>query len=781
MFFSPTTELVTKKNVTSGANFIPNSTKMKRTLMTLCTCITSFCALYAQNLTPVVNYYNGVARTSQLKLAPQDGATVTDPSGAEWRLSIEQSRPKDAPDATDYNLTWTLVSGTADQVSVGVEFPFGDWTPENYVFVPAAVYDGNRFDVKDVGYPPFWYDTAEWRLDMPTTTTVQPTLGKASAVGTPTRIELNTGNASTPLMAFHSPDSKRGWMVLTTQGSRFGDHGMTISESADKTAATFAVTAPAVRSRRAAGAGFAASDDSPANFKAGESVSISLRVYSFKSNTLQDMMNRFSEARKDLNPSQRRESLPFSEAWKLIENLYQTERWDDNIDLYCLSKPGTGTSWNFIWQLGWCGGGQCTLPLMMQGSELARERAKRNLEVIFSKSQAESGFYNAYGNGKEFAGFGYFEPLANNITFVRSQGDWLYMAQRQIDLIESTGGTVPTQWRDGMHKLADAFLRNWEKYGQFGQFIDVKSGDVRIGGSTSGAIVPAGLALASLRYDNPKYLDAARGAARKFHKDFVLKGYTTGGPGEILSTPDSESAFGLFESFVVLYEVTGEKEWLTYAADLLPICQSWAVSYDYRFPAESQMGLIDARSCGSVWASVANKHSAPGFCTWSGDSFLKYFRATGDERALEYITDVAHGLPQYMSRADQPIGGMPAGGLCERVNLSDWEGRGGVGGNIFGSCSWVEASAAMTTAMLPGIYVQPDKGVYAVLDNIKAENISTRKGELTLRLSNPTKFHANVKVLSESSKEALKPRTSLVASDMTIISLAPGESKDVKF
>ena len=88
-------------------------------------------------------------------------------------------------------------------------------------------------------------------------------------------------------------------------------------------------------------------------------------------------IKRYLRARKGYNPVNRREDLPFSEAWKLVNNLYQTERWDEKIDMYWLSKVGANTSWNFIWQLGWCGGGQNTLPIMMKGGAQGMERAKR--------------------------------------------------------------------------------------------------------------------------------------------------------------------------------------------------------------------------------------------------------------------------------------------------------------------------------------------------------------------------------------------------------------------
>lgn len=729
------------------------------------------------DIIPFISSYEGTQVKNKTLLSLQTQENIQTGSHADWKMTVHKKPVPNEPDATDYELTWELEEGHANDIVVGVDFAFRNWSVDNYVFVPAIVYDGNRFDVKNIGYPPYWYDKSEWRKDMPTTTTVQPTLGKKGSGAA--QIELTTGNASTPLMAFYAPDKKKAWMVQTTQGNNNGNHGLTITENDTKTESVFTITSPAVREKRAVGAGFAASGDEAADYKQGDAVSIRFRVYTFPAKSLNDLYQRFLKERKGYNPVDRREELPFSEAWKLVNNLYQTERWDEDIDMYWLSKVGGNPSWNFIWQLGWCGGGQNTLPIMMKGGEQGRERSKKNIEVIVSKSQARSGLFNAYGNGKEFVSFGFGSPLKNNESLVRSQGDWLYMALRQFDYLESEGEVVPAHWKSALQKQADAFVRLWEREGQFGHFVDVETGDICIGNSTAGAIVCGGLALASQKYSNPKYLEVAKLAGRKYYTDYVRKGYTTGGPGEILSTPDSESAFGLFEAYMALYEVTGDKEWLKYCSELLPVCASWTVSYDFNFPAQSDMEKIDARSCGAVWASVANKHGAPGICTWSGDCLLKYFRATGNRYALDLLTDIAHGATQYISREDHPIGKMPPGGSCERVNLSDWEGVGGVGGNIFASCSWVECAMALTVTEIPGIYVQPDKDVLAVFDNIQAERVKSEKGRYVLKLTNPTRFPAEVTIFSETGKEARIPLSGFFGKEKQTVSLRPGEVQEV--
>lgn len=239
--------------------------------------------------------------------------------------------------------------------------------------------------------------------------------------------------------------------------------------------------------------------------------------------------------------------------------------------------------------------------------------------------------------------------------------------------------------------------------------------------------------------------------AEKYYNDFVLKGYTTGGPGEILSSPDSESAFGLFESYITLYEVTKNRKWLTFAKDLLPICASWVVSYDFEFPEQSDMNKINAHSNGSVWASIANKHSAPAICTWSGESLLKYYRYTDDQRAVDLLNDIAHGVPQYICAPGHKIGNMELGGACERVNLSDWEGKDAVGGNIFASCSWVETAVLLTVTQLPSIYVRKDKGQVEVFDHVILKSKKKEGNHLVLELQNPTEYDAELKIYVDDS------------------------------
>jgi hypothetical protein len=142
----------------------------------------------------------------------------------------------------------------------------------------------------------------------------------------------------------------------------------------------------------------------------------------------------------------------------------------------------------------------------------------------------------------------------------------------------------------------------------------------------------------------------------------------------------------------------------------------------FSFPPESTFGKLGMLAHGTVLANAQNKHSAPGICTQSGLSLLRLFRHTGDTSdtwIMDLLRDIAHTLPQYMSRADRPIPWtMPynlpedpsekklrPGWMCERVNLTYWGGHEHPGEVFYYSC-WSEVSLLLTIAELPGIYAR---------------------------------------------------------------------------
>ena len=716
-------------------------------------------ARFACEIHPFLRHYDANRLKTEGRLPLAISATSTTFQSADWNCAARELPQSEQPGFIDLEVIFTLTHGAAKSTGVGVAFDFRNWSPMNYVLLPAAAYNGNNFDVSSILYPPLWRNRNQFRPDMPTTITDLPRLTATSM-----RIEQKTGDLASPCMGFYSPSAQQGFLVLTHQATRLGNSAMTVETQAKRASASFLVAAPGVREFRQDHCKAMPSTDCAADWNEGDSVTLRLGVFFFSAPKLQALFDRFCEIRKKLNNSKRHEELSFSAAFRILEEKYNRDNWEENNGYYKMS-PNAHTTFEvaedplcFQWQLGWVGGAMMTLPMLAQGSPQTRERAWRNLQLVFEKTAAPAGFFYGIGDGDRFYGDGFDRPHPHSLHMVRKSGDWLYFALKQFDLLRKQNLEIPVAWLESIRKLAEAFVLIWSKHVQFGQFVDVETGELLIGGSTAGAIVPGALALASGFFNEPKYLAVAEAAANKFYAEFVCNGITTGGPGDILSAPDSESAFALLESFVVLLETTRDSFWQKAAGEMLRQAATWVVAYDYEFPPKSSMGRAGIRSTGAVWANVQNKHGAPGICTLSGDSMFRLWRATGDPLALDLIRDIAHGLPQYLSRADRPLAdAMQPGWMCERVNLSDWEGAAGVGGNLFSSCSWPETALMLTTWEIPGLYVQPDTGFFVAFDNIVAEKISHTKGIVMLRLFNPTKFDAEVKVYCEPSTACKNP------------------------
>jgi len=128
----------------------------------------------------------------------------------------------------------------------------------------------------------------------------------------------------------------------------------------------------------------------------------------------------------------------------------------------------------------------------------------------------------------------------------------------------------------------------------------------------------------------------------------------------------------------------------------------------------------------------------------------------------------------------KPVGDAKPGWMCERVNMTDWEGSEKVG-ETHKMTTWAETSLMLTTIEIPGLYVQPDKSLVVAFDNITAEIVSGNAKEILVRLKNPTPAVAKVKIFSETNREANKPLAENYLFDARTEEFKPGESRVISF
>lgn len=621
-----------------------------------------------------------------------------------------------------------------------------------YIMIPACAYNGNRFEAVERKYPPMFTED-EFGLNPPVRMTQVPRLAPEGD----SFMDVTTGDMAAPCVCVLDKANKEAFMLFFTQGDRSLNHGVTLDQKGDLLNIT--LRAPACRRlvyRWRKGIPSLAplpEADPKLSVQAGDETVIFHRAFAFPCENIEDLYREFFEKRALLYHSQAHACLPFSAFWDMTEAQHNKDRYDEKTGHYMLDTRERAANNKFTqWQAGWVGGGMSTLPMIIDGIDLSCERAVKTLEFA-AKYQSKAGYY--YGivyNGKVYHDcFGKFEDK-HNLVLIRKHADMVYFMFKQIIALGKRGVSAPDSVRKSAVSAADALVKLFERFGQLGQFVNAETGEISVGGSTSGAIAPAALVAAFKVTGKEEYLNAARSVARFFHNTATVPGVTTGGPGEILQCPDSESAAALLESYTVLYEQDKSSEWLNMACDAAHQMASWVVSYDYEFPKDSRFGKRGVKAAGSVWANVQNKHSAPGLCTLSPVSYLKLYRATGNENYLRIMREIAHFMPQTASTPENPMyttkgEKMLPGEICERVNTSDWEGTNNVGDSIFGSASWPEVSLMLTWSEVPGVYAIPERGVVCVSDHVNAWLSGDR-----LVIDNPTIYPARVKVMIE--KEA---------------------------
>ncbi|SFQ77171.1 beta-L-arabinofuranosidase domain-containing protein [Flavobacterium akiainvivens] len=740
-------------------------------------------AVFAQaqttpQLSVSINHYDKVTHILN------DKATVTGLTAANlklqssvWQVSGRAISVKGNATAKDVSVTFTCTSGTVENASVSVHLDFEGWSQANYVLMPAAVYNGNRAEVRNIGYCPFVNDVADLGPDKPQLITDVPRLGNTPGTW---RIQQRTGDMSTPGIGFYTPGARRSFIMLTPQGTPFGDSGIDIEENTAENRAAITYTAPVVREqyRYFIANAHVPSTDEGATFKAGDSVTLTFRMYDSKCKSIQELFGQFATTRNDVVPHP--EPAPnfrsFSTAFGIIEDKFNTKNFVPEFGYYAVGLRENPCQ---DWQIGWVGGMISTYPLLYDGNETSVQNVIRNFDWLLPNGISPSGFFWDTGEkGNVWMGIFRDISLAKNLHLVRKSGDGLYYCLKQFYLMEQKGIPVKQPWKEGCKTVADRFVANWKKYGQFGQFVDNYTGEVVIGGSASGGIVPAALILAYQYYGNPEYLNVAKEAAAYYNDNFVTKGVIYGGPGDAMQNYDSEATYGLLESYTVLYEATGDKKWLAVAETVAQQFATWVTGYDYAFPPDSDLGRINARTTGTVWANTQNKHAAPGICTHSGVALLKLYRATGNAFYLDLLNDISHTLPQYVSTDERPIGRLENGWVSERVSTTDW--LEGIGQLCVGT-SWAETSVILTNTEVPGIYIDLEKNTIAVNDHVGVRVLSQAKSVFEIELKNPTDAAVIIKVLAERSRDKKVPLGNLPLVKAKVVRLQPGATQVLQY
>lgn len=755
--------------------------------------------------------HEGRERTQILDvpLGVRGADAVPEFAGAHWRLELNWREVSQGRRAGRFAATVT--GGKAEAVAAGLVWELANWSVEDYVLIPGAVYAGNRFDSMRRAYPPKIRDIGQ-RSDRLTLDIGD--IPRLAAGPGRSHLDQTSLDGAVPGMGIRFADTAEALLLLTPQSSSHGPIGLELIENDARDRAELLMLVPGFLHPLPGdedpmpGIGNQAvahchpENAKPVDLAEGESICFDFELHEFACPDVHGLFERLFSHRTAMFPQSANplpDVLPFSAAWGRLERKHNEQNWRETHGLYTLGIGWVPDQATQFWQNGWTGGGITSFAMIQEGDSVSVDRAGRNLEFLLTRGVSKTGLFkstmsesgewrgdSSVGGGEAWCrseDANTTEMTHATLSLVRRQGDCLLFVVRQLLLWQERGHTVPEHWEAATRRSAEALCEVWEEEKEFGFLLDYETGKVAIRGSTSGGLIPAALAWASVYFSEPRFLAVAQAVAEHYRTHDLAWGVTTGGPGDALQAPDGESIFGLIESFITLFEMTGEPVWREAAVHACYQGASWAISYPYVFPEGSALAQIGCDARGAMIANAQNKCGVPGICTLSGQGILRTFRATGDERLLDLLREIAHALPQFLSREDRPIptritwahpfAELPAGWMCERVNVTpSWAEP--LGEQAAYSC-WCEVAMMLTWCDLPGVYAQPDTGLVRCLDHVRAE--WGDKDRTTLRITNPTAFPAKVRVQWETSEAAQRERLPLnYAAKLPVVEIAAGET-----
>lgn len=691
---------------------------------------------------------------------------------ADWEVSLtNESQGNNTVYGKEYMYEYTFkAKRPLRSAGVAVAFDRYNWSSDNYVMIPSCVYNGNRQRIVNRPYATGLDKSDYRRSDLALSSNPIPQL--SPEFGVPSLLEVLVNNAATPAIVWLERMQQQGYVLLTDQGiernEEIVDHALIVEESPDRSVSSVVVSAPGVRSKKPEFIGFSKSPDRGLSFSKGEEVKIRIRLFAFEAAEVPVVLDRFHQVRKiQTGVNAPRNIKPASEVMRLmafnIDRRYlKCEDWE----YYCPE--------NADWiSFGWIGGLMNTYPMLALGDAEHLQKVKNTFDFALPRAQGKSGyFYGTLGSdGKIFGRDASKEAPEINIS--RKSADVLYWMVKQFMLLKAQNrkDQIAPEWDESMIRLADAFVNTWNKYGTLGNYVNVETGEVEVYNTTSGAMAVAGLALASQYYGKENYLTVAEQIGDAYYKDFALVGFTSGGCGDILQNADSETAVAFLTSCNLLYELTRKPEWLDRTRDLANLCATWTVSFDYVLPENTELGQLDARLAGAVWASTQNKHGAPGFCTSSADALFRIYRETGELRFADLLHDVWHAYVE---------GIRPNGFISERLTYCDAELRGtrGLGGD--GGNGWNEVNGCLMALELPGIYVRTDEDRFFVFDHVDVSLKKENDKEIILSITNTTPYDAEISLLCENAEEASKPLPSVAFVNWKKVHVKAGKTIDYR-
>lgn len=204
-----------------------------------------------------------------------------------------------------------------------------------------------------------------------------------------------------------------------------------------------------------------------------------------------------------------------------------------------------------------------------------------------------------------------------------------------------------------------------------------EEGELIAADGTVGCFLVLPMLEAYRRSGDKRYFDSAVRAFDFYYSALERDGYTTAGALDTYSI-DKESSSPLLRDALKLYDITGDKKYITAAENIAWYLSTWLMYYTIHYPEDSLISKLGYDTFGST--SVSTPHQAlDQYALRDVMSFLRLSELTGEahwrERGLAFLANASQGISDGTLYLNGRV--RPAGSQDEAIFHTRW-GRYGV-------------------------------------------------------------------------------------------------------
>ena len=164
-------------------------------------------------------------------------------------------------------------------------------------------------------------------------------------------------------------------------------------------------------------------------------------------------------------------------------------------------------------------------------------------------------------------------------------------------------GCPRPQYGEMARRICDFALGVMDEHGRIGKSWLEAALSPAVRQGTTGAFLAMALCEGASRTGRQDYLEAAKKSCRYYIRELTDNGYTTAGALDVFSI-DKESGIPLLKGNLMLYRVTGEREFLENAQKAAWYLSTWQWHYTRAFPAGSLLDQMGFDTFGGTAVSI---------------------------------------------------------------------------------------------------------------------------------------------------------------------------------